>query len=444
MKKFCKILGISLLITTSVTAQPGSVTGTRYGKGQDSITCIRNLSLYRSDYDHRNYDAAIVNWRKVWRDCPQSSANLAIHGMTMYKFFLARELDQNRKKALVDTLVKVYRKGVELRPMSRGSYLENLAHDMVQYEEWLSPENQANMIKTLEEAMLALKEKTLAKTYAIYMQNILAKNVGGALSDEELLENYTKVSDYISDAINKTSNEELAKVRDIIDDSFAGSLAASCENLLKIYGDKYDANKNDAEFLRKLTRMLIRKECTDSELYEKAAEQQYALNPSPDAAYNMAMLFLRRDNFEKAVEYFENAIERETNPFEKARYNHMLGQIMLSKYSRYSEAKKYAIEASKLRPNWGAPYILLAQTYASGPKCGDDDFENRYVWWVAVDKLQRAKAVDPDVSNTADQLIREYTRHFPKKEDGFFRGITEGTVNVGCWIGESTKVRYAN
>jgi hypothetical protein len=98
-----------------------------------------------------------------------------------------------------------------------------------------------------------------------------------------------------------------------------------------------------------------------------------------------------------------------------------------------------------LRPDWGAPYILLANTYANGPKCGEDEFEQRNVYWVVVDKLQKAKAVDPACATIVDPLIRQYSQHFPKKEEGFFRNILEGaTVSVGCWIGESTKVRYTN
>ncbi len=446
MKRIVKFFGtiaFGLCMTYSVSAQPGSVTGTKYGKGQDSLDCIRDLSLYQQDYKHKNYDMAIINWRKVFKNCPKSSVNLATHGITMYQYFISKELDQKKKQALVDTLMLVYEKGIELRPQNKGNYLANMAQDMMKYAD--TPENQPKLLKILEETMSTEKEKTSAYTYASYMKIILEQNAAGKLSDEELLDNYTKVSDNISVAIKKTSSEELAKARDMIDDSFAKSSAASCDNLIKIYGAKYDANKNDADFLRKLTRMLNRKECTDSELFEKASEQQYALSPSPDAAYNMAKLFFKKENFDKAVEYFENAIKTETDPIEKANYNYQLGGIMLTKYNKYSDAKKYVLEASKLRPDWGAPYILLANIYANGPKCGEDDFENRYIYWVVVDKLQKAKAVDPDVASTVNPLISQYSQHFPKKEEAFFRNITEGsTINVGCWVNETTKARFSN
>ena len=441
MKNVVKSLGIAIGVfaVMAVQAQTGFVPNF----GSDPSTCQRYLSLYQQDYQHGNYEAAIVNWRKVWNDCPLSSPNNATRGIAMYQSFVAKELDQNKKMALFDTLMMVYEKGMVLRPQNKGNYLANMTQDILKYAD--TPENQPKLLKLLEEVMTNNTESATAITYASYMKIIMTQNVAGQLTDEELIDNYNKVSDYINEAIKKNNNEELAKTRDMIDDAFANSSAASCENLLRIYNGKYDANKNDAEFLRKLTRMLNRKDCTDSELFAKASEQQYALSPSPDAAYNMAKLFLRKTNYDKATEYYEYAIKGETEPFQKAYYTYQLGSIMLSHYKRYADAKKYALEAISLRPDWGQPYILLANTYASGQKCGDDDFERAYVWWVIVDKLQKAKAVDPDCAAIVDPLIRQYSQYFPKKEEGFFRGINDGTaITLSCWINETTKARFPN
>ena len=440
MKNIVKSLVVTGLFS-AMTAQAQTPFVPNYG--DDPASCQRNLSLYRSDYEQKNYDAAIINWRKVWNNCPLSSPNLANHGIAMYQSFVDKASDQNKKNALLDTLMQVYERGMVLRPQTKGIYMVSMAQDIMRFAD--TPENQPKLLKILEETMIAAKESATAATYANYMRIILSENTAGKLSDEELLDNYTKVSDFINESIKRTNNEDMAKTRDMIDDAFANSSAASCENLLRIYGGKYDANKNDAEFLRKLTRMLNRKECTDSELFEKASEQQYALSPSPDAAYNMARLFIRKGNFSKAVEYFEYAINGENESFQKAYYNYQLATIMLAQYKRYTDAKKYALEAIRLRPDWGRPYILLANTYANGPKCGDDDFEQRYVYWVVVDKLQKAKAVDPDVANEVDSSIRLYSQNFPKKEEGFFRGINEGdNVPVGCWINETTRARFPN
>lgn len=430
----CKIWGI--LIISSVFSVSAFA---QRSFGSDSATCVRNLSMYQQDFKQKNYEAAVVNWRRVMADCPMSSVNNIPRGITMYQHFISRELDSNKKKALVDTLMQVYQKGIELRPDYTGRYMDAMVDDMLKYD----PDNKGKMLEIIEKSMTLQKEKTPAKTYANFMSIIMEQHSDGEISDVELIDNYNKVSDYVSEAIRKTPTEELVKVRDMIDNSFAQSSAANCDNLISIYGTKYEESKDDLEFLRKLTRMLNRKDCTDSQLFEKASEQQFALNPSSEAAYNMAKLFFRKDNMAKAVEYFENAIEHETDPIEKANYYNQLGNIMLAKLNRYNDAKKYAIEARKLRPDWGEPYILLANTYAAGPKCGADDFEKAQVYWVVVDLLQKAKSVDADVAEKVNPLINSFSQHFPNKEEAFFRNITEGaSVTVGCWINEATKARF--
>jgi tetratricopeptide (TPR) repeat protein len=406
------------------------------------VDCVKYLSLYQQDFKNKDYASAIVFWRHVFKNCPNSSVNNVPRGIAMYQYFISRELNPNAKSALVDTLMLVYEAGIASRPQKKGEYLASMAQDMQKYLE-NTPATQKKILKVLEASMVTDKENTLPVTYATYMKLSIDLNGAGNLSDEELLDNYTKVSDLLSAAIRKTSNEELAKARDMIDYGFASSPAANCENLGKIYTPKFDRNKNDLEFLTKLTRLLNRNECTDSKLFEQASEKQFELDPSAASAFNMAKLFLKKENFAKALEYFDNAVEHETDPIDKAKYLCQKGGLLLSKFSKYADAKKCALDAAKLRPDWGEPYVLLSNVYAQGPKCGEDDFEKAQVYWVIVDKLIKAKTVDPDYAERVNGTIRSYAQYFPRKEEAFFRNITEGSsVSVECWVNETTKARW--
>ena len=74
---------------------------------------------------------------------------------------------------------------------------------------------------------------------------------------------------------------------------------------------------------------------------------------------------------------------------------------------------------------------------------GEDDFDHASVFWAAVDKFQKAKQVDPAMTEEADKLIGIYSQHFPSKDEAFFRSVTDGaTVKIGSWINESTKARF--
>lgn len=446
MKKivFClSVLTLSLYCAIDLLAQPGAVTNTRFGRGQDSIDCIRNLSLYQEDYRQNNYAAAIVNWRKVFKNCPQSSANNVPRGINMYQYFISRELDATKKQGMLDTLMMIYEYGNQVRPRDKGRNLTLMAQDLIRFAN--TPENQSKILKLLEESMTIEKEKTLAITYASYMKQSLEMNAAGQLTDEQLLDNYTKVSGFLTAALKVTPTEELAKARDMIDDGFAKSPAANCGNLVKIYTPKYEANKNDIDFLRKLTYLLNRNECTDTQLFEQASEQQVALDPSSAAAYNMAKLFLKKENFDKAVEYYESAIKLAADSIDKANYSNQLGNILLAKFNNYEKARRYALNAMRMRPGWGEPYILLANAYASGPKCGENAFEQSHIYWLIVDKLQKAKTVDPDCAAKVNPMIAAFSKHFPKKEDAFFYSVKEGdNISIGCWVNETTKARFIN
>ncbi|MPM76955.1 hypothetical protein SDC9_123954 [bioreactor metagenome] len=64
------------------------------------------------------------------------------------------------------------------------------------------------------------------------------------------------------------------------------------------------------------------------------------------------------------------------------------------------------------------------------------------VYLVAVDKLQKARAVDPSVASKANSLINRYSAAFMDTETAFMMGIKSGeTVFIPGWIGESTTVR---
>ena len=76
---------LSLLIFLPAMSQKGIEDGSKYGKGQDSINCIKNLSLYREFFKHNNYKDAIQPWRLVFGECPASSERMYVEGITMYR-----------------------------------------------------------------------------------------------------------------------------------------------------------------------------------------------------------------------------------------------------------------------------------------------------------------------------------------------------------------------
>ena len=75
-------------------------------------------------------------------------------------------------------------------------------------------------------------------------------------------------------------------------------------------------------------------------------------------------------------------------------------------------------------------------------KVSDENALNMCTYFAAIDRCQRAKSVDPSVTEEANKLISTYSRHTPKDEDLFFLGLKKGdSVTIGGWIGETTTIR---
>ena len=72
----------------------------------------------------------------------------------------------------------------------------------------------------------------------------------------------------------------------------------------------------------------------------------YELDPSAEAAFNMARRLIKKGDIAKAKEYYKMAMEQETDKELLASYYLQYGQVLYSE-SAYSEARSYARKVLK-------------------------------------------------------------------------------------------------
>jgi tetratricopeptide (TPR) repeat protein len=219
---------------------------------------------------------------------------------------------------------------------------------------------------------------------------------------------------------------------------------ATCDQLIKIYSKKFEKSPNDTTLLKKITRILDRKDCTKSELFFQATENLHKAKPTGQSAYLMGIMYWKKEDNSKAESYFLEAIPLLDEPM-KAKVYYFLAALNFDKKS-YSIARSYALKSLAINPNDGKCYILIGDMYAaSAASCGSDEISERAGYWAAVDKYNRAKQVDPSVADDANSKIATYSRHFPSQERLFFNDVKVGeSYSVGCWIDEVTTVRAAH
>ncbi len=270
----------------------------------------------------------------------------------------------------------------------------------------------------------------------------------GKMTVDELLDSYAALTAFVQAKLDEELfSEEWGTIKAYLDQLLSQSGLTDCESLVKSYEPQFEANQNDEVFLNRMLELLKRQKCTDSDLFMKATEKQYALNPTPEAAYNMAVSFLRKGNNDKAIEYLNNLVKLdEASADIKADSYVLLGKLYLDRQN-YEGARTMGQNALRNKANYGEAYILIGDAYVMGSKkCGESDFDQRRVYWAAVDKYEQARRdPDPETAAKAAQRVRDYSNQYPRKADAFFRNISEGDeVTINCWFTEKTKARFSD
>ena len=212
---------------------------------------------------------------------------------------------------------------------------------------------------------------------------------------------------------------------------------------LIIYKQKYDHNPTDIDLLKKITNLLDKKKCVDDPLYFETTVSLYELEPSPESAYMIGKMYLKQERHTEAIPYMEAATKMEDK--EKVDDAYIFLARVYRALNNLPKARQMALEASKINPDWGEPHIFIGDLYVMSAKdCGDNDLTKNVAYWAAIDQYQKAKRIDPELTEVANKKIATYKAYFPTTEVMFFYNITEGEkYTVECWINESTTVRVA-
>ncbi len=440
MKRFL-FIGVFLSASFFVFSQKGIEDGSKYGHGDDSIRCRRNLSLYREEARHRNFDMSYPYWKIPFDECPKSSKNIYLDGVKIIKSKLDKTEIPERKKELLDTLMLVYERRMEYYG-ERGNVLGRKGVDLLKYGR--------NDLDNITEAYSYLRESIeLRKTKAsnpvlisfVSTTIILYKN--NTHDAGTTIEDYIFVSAIIDEKIeDKPNNSELQGIKTAVNENFVKDGPGNCDTLIDYFTKELVSKKENIEFLRMLTSLLRNKDCTNSNLFYIASKDLHRLSPTAESALNIAILAFNAKKYREAAAYYQQALNLETIENNKADYYFGLAACN-SELKNKSAARDYAFKASRIRVNWGEPYILIGQLYASSKsECESMSLPNS-VYWIAVDLFNKAKTADLSVEEKANKYILSYTKYFPNKEEAFFQNVTEGDKYfINCWINETTTARF--
>ena len=186
-----------------------------------------------------------------------------------------------------------------------------------------------------------------------------------------------------------------------------------------------------------------KKECTENNLFFKVSSKLYELEPSALAASKMGKMSISRNEFNQAINYFKEALDLEDDIEKKAKYYLGLADAYRNSGS-FSQARQAAYKSLDLKNKWGEGYMSLGNIYIAGAKSCGNEFEQKTVYWIAVDMFNLAKR-DADVEARAKKSINTYSKYFPSTEVCFFNNVVKNSdYKIECWINKSTVVRTSD
>jgi len=412
--------------------------GSKYDSSEDSINCGKHLSAYRTFFTLELYDLAYPTWLQAFNDCPASSERMYLDGVTMYRSFIDAASDESVREGLIDTLLLIYDRRMEYFG-NEGNVLGRKGRDLLTYRSGDIEQVQKayEMLKTSIELQ---GRKSQEAVMLFFISAGITLNKAERIDDNQAIEDYLTLIGILDQLKGRSSRWE--RTRATIDEIMLKEDILTCEALNRYYEPQFEQNKNDNTFLANVITLYTASGCDRSDIYVAASENLYRIEPGPESAHNLAILFITKNDFKKASGYLNEAVQGESIDREtKAEWYYELA-VVSNASKDYCEAIDHAREAINLKSDYGKAYILLGDAFIASRDNLGDDFQQRTAFWAAADKYKKAASVDPSVAVETNKRLTDYESQFPNHEDVFFRDFKEGDPYlVGGCINENTTVR---
>ncbi|QYA25275.1 hypothetical protein G3I01_07040 [Gramella sp. MT6] len=452
-KRFIALLTIALSGLGTVNAQSGD--------------CATMAALAYDDAKAKNYEAAYPALMKVKEECPKYS-------LATYQYleraleYKIEKAEQGDKKELVEELIGVWETRLELYPgkTSKGKIYSDIA--LLKFDNKIGDKEEQYM--AFDKAYTEDKEnfKSPKGLYA-YFDLMAEMQDEGEKTLQDVFDNYDRVFTKIEEEENEaaenlapllkkqeegedlTTKEEkqikyaeinlanYSKVKEAINAKLGAR--ADCDNLIPLYKKDFEDKKSDVAWLKNANARLSAKDCTEDPLFIQVSEALHKLEPSAKSAYSLGQLAEAEGDRTKALEYYNEAAELETNKSDKAKIYYRIANNYKEKGS-FGQARNFYNKALQAKPSLGSAYLQIASMYAqSANNCGEDAFSKRAVYWLAADYASRAARVDPSIASNANQAAAAYKGRAPQKSDVFQSSKNAGdAISIGCWIGETVRI----
>lgn len=438
MKKI--IIALGLLVVVSTTAY--SQSEPPYGMSE-----LNAYSVFYENYRSGSYDMALQFGRWIIESKPKTipgnprfSLETQFDRMIkVYTEVAKKQEDPAMKEAYIDTAEALF-----------DEVFETFSEDEIDEFEWHQEKGlfyqQNNDIienglqKAIEEYEKAYKmdpERFTTMGDGYYAQALLGFYVSNDQKQDAL--------DMI-DTIEPYAPENL----DPVITEARGKLFNTPEERIEFLESELEKSPENIELMNELVKLY-----EDTGNRSKALELTqglYEINPNYENITKLADIAKSDAKYNRTIQLLKEALEKAPNNEEKKKVALEIAETYQNT-DDLSNARRYARRAINIDPNWGEPYMRIALIYgAAVSNCTRGrkiEREDRTVYWLVLDYLDKAKSVDSSMTSRVNQQYQSYQNVMPTTEDKFFKDWKTGDTfkingSIGdcySWINETTKVR---
>lgn len=426
MKTITKILGVAFFLTVAIGANAQN--GWNWGEQVD-VAKEKNV-LYTDAKKSKNYKAALppLNW--LLENTPDLNPSIYINGVDIYEEMAKKEKDATKQEEYIQKALDLFDKRKEVYPDDEADITERKA--IFAYSFYKKEKDQYFMVLEIFQDAFDLNGADMNRGALVAYMDMVYKNyLYKRLTDEEVINTYSGISEALSEQRKNASESERKKIdsfSDLVDRLLtATKVEISCDFVEEKLGPKLEGG-NDVNMAKQIFRLMLKGKCLDSPLALRAA----GIIQSDEPTYGVAKFLAQKNgqdgNDAKAIEYFQEAAGLTDDNGEKAEMYVSIARIQM-KNGQKSTARNSARRALSFDPSYNDAYKLIGDLYmGSFNDCKEEksQVQDRAVFIAAYNEYRKA-------GNSSSMAAAK--AQFPSIEDIFNEGKEEGqSITIGCWI----------
>jgi len=407
---------------------------------------LEAFSLFTTNYTMKDYAFALPYGKHLIKNYPKQlpehptyrGHTVFLRMIRIYGAMAEEAMDPAIKSAYLDTAATLFDQVFEIFSpqeidvfewkLERGTFYQTNA-DFV--------ENGLNKAIEQYRALLTLDENRTIELGDGYYVGLIVQNM---VSNDE--------RDQAVALIEKSKGKVDATTAEYFD-RVLNSLFSNPADRVVFLEEKLSKEPNNLQLVGELFDLYVRVD--NIQKVNEFGKRLYEGEPNFRNTMRMADMARKNGDYRSSNTYLDQALTKAESNEDKSSIYLVIADNRMN-LNDLRGARDAARSSVQNNPNNGNAYFKIAEAYANAvATCAGSKMEkeDRVVYWLVLDYLDRAKRADPSLANSVNRQAATYQSVAPSAEDKFFKQWKTGeSIRVDAslracysWVNETTTIR---